>query len=194
MRSLSRILCLIPISLATLLSASCSIISEEQCLQEDWHYIGYADGERGFNPDARLYSIDSECSAYGVTLDRDLYREGHQLGLRRYCTPANAYLLGENGDNTEDLCPADLRPAFIANYLSGLTLNMNSLSYKVTELNATLRAAELTYDELLASDENASGLEEAQGYVRYNRWWLEYYKFLLRNTESKIVRWSTQLP
>ncbi|MBT5330205.1 MAG: DUF2799 domain-containing protein, partial [Porticoccaceae bacterium] len=46
-----------------------------------------------------------------------VYRDGHQLGLRRYCTAANGYLLGEDGKAISDLCPSDLRPAFLQNYL-----------------------------------------------------------------------------
>ena len=195
MRGLVRFFCSTIVGGAVLLVvANCAIIDEEQCLQGDWHYIGYADGERGFMPNARIREIGEECSTYGVVPEDDLYREGHQLGLRWYCRPGNGYLLGEEGKEINDLCPSDLRPAFVQNYLSGLTLNMNNMSYKVLEYSTALELVSRHYNQLLASEElNEKDLEEASNRITYATWWLAYYQFLLSNTEAKISRWSMSL-
>lgn len=199
MRGPFRFFCSIIVGAAILLVVvSCAIIDEEQCLQGDWHYIGYADGERGFYPNARLRQIGEECGIYGVVPEDDLYREGHQLGLRWYCRPGNGYLLGEEGKEIADLCPSDLRPAFVQNYLSGLTLNMNNMSYKVLEYTTALEFFSREYNQLLALNQseeepNEKGLEEASNRITYATWWLAYYQFLRSNTEAKISRWSLQL-
>lgn len=199
MRGLARFFSSIIVGAAILLVvASCAIIDEEQCLQGDWHYIGYADGERGFYPNARLRQIGEECGTYGVVPEDDLYREGHQLGLRWYCRPGNGYLLGEEGKEIADLCPSDLRPAFVQNYLSGLTLNMNNMSYKVLEYATMLDAFSKQYNQLLAAmnsfeKPSEKDLEEASIRISYATWWLAYYQFLLSNTEAKISRWSMSL-
>lgn len=171
----------------------CSVINEEQCLQGDWHYIGYADGERGFYPNARLMEISEGCSAYGVTPDNEVYRDGHQLGLRRYCTAANGYLLGEDGKEINDLCPADLRTTFIQNYLAGLTLREQGFNAKLLQYSSAYDQFQREYNQLLAENAGADLLEEATDRLRYAGWMVAYYQFVLANTQGKISRWSEQV-
>ena len=192
-RRLASFVALARILILAIFVAACSVINEEQCLQGDWHYIGYADGERGFYPNARLTQISEGCSAYGISPDNQVYRDGHQLGLRRYCTAANGYLLGEDGKAISDLCPSDLRPAFLQNYLAGLTLRMQNQSAKLNEYATTFTFFEAEYNRLLRSNIAEDELDEARDRVRYARWMMEYYKFVLNNTQSKIDAWSLQL-
>lgn len=177
----------------TLISAGCSIISQEQCQQGDWHYIGYADGERGLNPDARLQQISSECSNFGIEPDADLFQDGHRLGLKRYCLASNGYLIGEKGGAIFDQCPEDLRPAFITAYISGLTLKMHQLTLRVEGLKNNFLAAEMAYKNALShSGPDDELLEQARDRLRYSSWWLEYHKYLLQDTQNKIIRWSAE--
>jgi hypothetical protein len=102
--------------------AGCASLSREQCLQGDWHQIGYADGVAGAAA-ARINDHAKACADVGVKPDLDAYLHGREQGFQKYCRPANAFDLGRRGapHNAEE-CPAFLKPAFYFEYDRGSQL------------------------------------------------------------------------
>ena len=94
-----------PAALLALLGA-CASLSKEECLNADWHAIGYNDGIRG-----RLESYVSRhfdaCSKVAITPDVPAWLAGRAQGLPLYCTPNNAYNVGRAGDDLSPVCPAN---------------------------------------------------------------------------------------
>ncbi|MGH1422805.1 MAG: DUF2799 domain-containing protein [Hyphomonas sp.] len=59
----------------------------DQCASIDWHAMGVADGQKGENPTALNDEI-SQCSAFGVSVDKEQYNAGREEGLKTYCQPS----------------------------------------------------------------------------------------------------------
>lgn len=94
--------------IALLALGSCGTLSEEACRQGDWSGIGYRDGTRG-RSDGFVSNHAQACGKVGVTPDLAAWRAGRAEGLRRYCTPQNAYDAGLSGERLNPVCPASDR-------------------------------------------------------------------------------------
>jgi hypothetical protein len=88
---------------ATLLTAGCATLSEDECRVADWRVIGLADGERGRGP-GFVAQHASACAEIAVVPDAEAWERGRQDGLRAYCTPANAYALAARGGGLNPVC------------------------------------------------------------------------------------------
>lgn len=94
---------------------SCTTLTTAQCQSGDWRQIGIADGAEGYGPD-RLTWHRRTCGRAGVVPDGAAWTGGREEGLRRYCTPANAYSIAREGRPLREGCtPAEitrLQPAY----------------------------------------------------------------------------------
>ncbi|MGE0624252.1 MAG: DUF2799 domain-containing protein [Pseudomonadales bacterium] len=96
-------------------------VSQNQCTAGDWETIGYRDGVQGLRS-SRLLDHQDACVEHGITPSRSQYMVGWEAGVREYCEPSNAYYAGERGRAHNNVCPADMRGAFLAAYEEGWTL------------------------------------------------------------------------
>lgn len=96
-------------------------VSKNQCLANDWQTLGYRDGVNGRRSTELLKHQDA-CLKHGVTPDRQQYTMGWQQGVREYCTPNNAFYIGETGAGHYNICPADQATAFLDAYQNGRDL------------------------------------------------------------------------
>ncbi|MEM7018165.1 MAG: DUF2799 domain-containing protein [Pseudomonadota bacterium] len=110
-------MCLI-ISLGVVISG-CASLSKDECLQGRWQDIGYEDGSKGYVV-TRFESHRKACAEHGVTADFRAYEAGYHDGLRYFCAPANGLRVGEQGAVYEWICPPELEPGFVRQYLLGL--------------------------------------------------------------------------
>jgi len=102
----------------TLLSG-CATMNKNECLTADWYAIGFEDGARGEST-SYLSTRRQACAEYGVTPDFSAYQKGRGLGIREYCTPANGFARGQDGQTPAIACPADMAAAFTQAYQDGL--------------------------------------------------------------------------
>ena len=107
--------------LFTLAGCSSNSVSESQCLAGDWQTIGYRDGANGYRS-TQLLNHQNACVKHGVIPDRASYMAGWEQGVREYCEANNGYDVGERGEGYDNVCPDDMRDAFLAAYHSGREL------------------------------------------------------------------------
>lgn len=107
------------LALATVALAGCSSqMTKDECRTVDWRTVGYEDGVAG-RPGDQIGAYRRACAEHGVTPNLDAYRLGRADGLREFCQPTNGYRTGASGATYYDVCPADLAPAFLAQYERG---------------------------------------------------------------------------
>jgi len=107
---------------AVYLIAGCSGMSEQACVTADWRTVGFEDGTAG-RSEGGIGRYRQQCSEHGVTPDLEAYRAGHAEGVRIYCKESNGFAVGHSGAQYQGVCPADLEPAFLAEYNSGHRLH-----------------------------------------------------------------------
>lgn len=109
------------ITIATLLICTiqgCATLNKSECREADWRIIGLEDGSSG-RPVSFIGRHRKSCAEYGVKPNMAEYQQGHVEGVRTFCTPRKGFELGKGGRGHEDVCPTDLRDAFLAAYEDG---------------------------------------------------------------------------
>jgi len=124
---------LMVVGLLSALLVACASLGKQDCLSGDWNLIGNTDGTKGKLADERLRAHTKACNKHGVQLDQSAYRVGHSTGLKNYCTTENGYSAGSDfvdrsfkRDGYNNVCPADLKIAFLEGYLGGLKNGLES--------------------------------------------------------------------
>lgn len=113
-----------------LLLSSCGL-SKSTCQEGDWFGIGLRDGYQGQLPD-KLDKHVKSCSKHEIVPNVDLWEQGRQQGLKRYCTPQNAYNVGANGFSLKQSCPAELSSSLYAAHSVGR--NYYNISQDIADL------------------------------------------------------------
>ena len=102
-----------------LLVAGCASVSKEDCLLTDWYEIGRLDGRQG-KPRTAFQGRAKAYLEHGINADRQAYYNGHDLGLKYYCSEQKGFELGQQGLPYKSVCPLQLEPDFRAGYLKGI--------------------------------------------------------------------------
>ncbi len=148
--------------------AGCSGMSEQACLTADWRTVGFEDGTFG-RSEANIGRYRQQCGEHGVAPDLAAYRAGHAEGVRVYCRESNGFAAGHSGAGYQGVCPADLEPAFVAEYNAGRHLYeleralasvdariasnyraQEGIKLELTDIAAKMIAAETTAEQRLA--------------------------------------------
>ena len=104
--------------LVALTLQGCATLSESECENADWKLIGLEDGTAG-HPVSYISNHRKACAEYGIKPKLSQYQKGHAEGAILFCTPRKAYQLGSSGREHNDICPAELRDAFLEAYDDG---------------------------------------------------------------------------
>lgn len=96
----------------------CAGMSEQACVTADWRTIGFEDGTLG-RSEAMIGNYRKQCGEHGVTPNLDAYRAGHAEGVQSFCRSGHGFDVGHSGAQYEGVCPANLEPAFLAQYNAG---------------------------------------------------------------------------
>ena len=104
-----------------LLLAGCATISKEDCLLTDWFEIGRLDGMKG-TPRTVFQKRAKPCLEHGVNADRQAYYQGHDEGLKYYCTEQKGFELGRQGLLYKSVCPLQFEKDFRTGYQNGMQL------------------------------------------------------------------------
>lgn len=102
-----------------LMVAGCASVSKEDCLLTDWYEIGRLDGRQG-TPRTAFQGRAKACLEHGINADRQAYYQGHDLGLKYYCSEQKGFELGQKGLPYKSVCPLQLEPDFRAGYHKGI--------------------------------------------------------------------------
>src|SRR5262245_24511306 len=101
--------------------SSCASMSKSECVYADWKAIGFEDGSVGA-PASAISSRRQACAAAGVTPSMEDYLAGRESGLEEYCTPANGFASGENGEQYSGVCGKHHEASFLEQYRAGARL------------------------------------------------------------------------
>ena len=104
-----------------LLLAGCATVSKEDCLLTDWFEVGRMDGMQG-RPRTVFQNRAKPCLEQGVNADRQAYYQGHDEGLKYYCTEEKGFALGRQGLAYNSNCPLEIEKDFRAGYQHGIQL------------------------------------------------------------------------
>ena len=147
---------------AALVLASCASLSEDACLEGDWHGIGMRDGAAGHVAESRFGSHLRACNRVGVVPDRRVWQQGYARGLESYCTPSSGLREGQAGRPYRNVCPVATEAGFLSGHELGRAeyerrTRVRDLSREIdhrTRRSAALRKA------LQESDANTAQREE----------------------------------
>jgi len=153
---------------STMLLAGCASMSKNECLYADWQAIGFEDGSVGM-PASAVTSRRQSCAKAGVTPDMASYLAGRDQGLTEYCTPGNAFRVGENGAGYAGVCARHNEASFLDQYRAGARLyllrdklrgaefalrqaneDLSSVQHGITLASAALVRPDLTVSERIA--------------------------------------------
>ena len=104
-----------------ILLAGCATVSKEDCLVTDWFEIGRLDGMQG-TPRTAFQNRAKACLEHGVNAERPVYYQGHDEGLKYYCTEQKGIELGRKGAQYNPVCPLQLEKDFRTGYQIGMRL------------------------------------------------------------------------
>ncbi len=105
--------------LAIAILASCQSLSKDECLAADWRVIGENDGAQGQDPQKRFGKHVKACERVKLVPDQNLWHQGYQIGLVRYCTPLSGLGAGQAGKTYHNVCPPDREQGFVTGYQLG---------------------------------------------------------------------------
>ena len=121
---MTKHLALLSLLLASLLMAGCESMSPTECKVADWGRVGHADGTRG-ESERRIADYTEDCGKVGVVPNAQLYRYGWDQGIVNFCTAANGWREGLQGNSGKaSVCQGQAGYASFVRYLeAGLQVN-----------------------------------------------------------------------
>lgn len=106
---------------------ACAVISKKDCLDANWHQIGYRVGLSGNIQTDNAFRIrEKSCAKHGATANWNQFEQGHDDGLVQYCQLDNAVRLGVNGVHKAidyQICPERDYPGFTEAFSVGYKLH-----------------------------------------------------------------------
>lgn len=95
MKPLKTLLILLVLALA-----GCESMTVSQCQVADWGRVGFADAARGVS-ESRLDAYTEDCGKSGIVPNHQAYRQGWDAGIRKFCTAANGWREGVQGNSSK---------------------------------------------------------------------------------------------
>ncbi len=175
--------------LTTIAATPGCAISKKDCLADDWQTKGYQDGQRGKSPDV-ISTYAKSCAKHGVTPDASAYAAGFDVGIKEYCTPEKGFSEGEDNDSYSGACPADLEPAFLEKYISGLRVALDDLAIEYDRDSIELDRIR-DHKDWLVSQGASHSKEDKQ--IKYLTGRLRSNGSKRSSLNDKIRRWSARL-
>ena len=94
---MNKHIALLLLLVACLALAGCESMSPTECKVADWGRVGHTDGTRGYS-DSRIADYTKDCGKVGIVPNPQLYRYGWDQGIVNFCTPANGWREGLQGN------------------------------------------------------------------------------------------------
>lgn len=143
--------CLRPAPLLALLLplSACSTLGEKGCKTIDWSVQGQLDAEKGHPRVARFEELREECAKYKIEGDLRAYTAGYETGVKYFCTPANGWAWGAQGEEYHQTCTPDLEPKFLETYRLGV--QKHSLTQMISVRNSEIHRLQSVSGDLTVS-------------------------------------------
>lgn len=116
---MKRSLYLLSIFLMIGFLSGCASMSKKECINANWHSIGYTDGSRGVHYN-NLAKHHQSCVKHEIIPDDNAYHAGWDQGIRSYCTADNGYRAGRAGKAYRNICPQDVEANFLSGWEQGI--------------------------------------------------------------------------
>ncbi len=143
--------------------AACATLSESECRSANWYDIGVKDGANGRADDFILQHAKA-CNEHGVIPVAKPWREGRQEGLKRYCTPRNAYEVGKRGASLSPVCPAaNLGMLYAANDRGK---DWHRIGREISDVEREIRDINSRLADLPADDPARASLMSQRSFLR----------------------------
>ncbi|MFQ6549961.1 DUF2799 domain-containing protein [Aestuariibius sp. 2305UL40-4] len=110
---------LISIPVLFMILSSCAEITDLHCANINWYDFGYRTGLDGKSSSVVTREA-GVCRASATLPDEDRALEGYRAGLRAYCTPRNAFRVGQRGEDLSTACTRDELSVMEQSHLVGL--------------------------------------------------------------------------
>ena len=149
--------------LALLIIASCATLTESECQTDDWFEIGKSDGERGRSLDF-IFEHAKACNEFGIAPKADPWRAGRIEGLKAYCTPRNAYSVGQRGQKLSPVCTGDNIHRLEAANMRGI--RWHRVSREIRDLERDIREINAALSELASDDPARVSLVSERSFLR----------------------------
>jgi hypothetical protein len=166
----------------------CATLSKNECLEADWHEIGYRDGSMGA-PRSFLQEHSEACVKHNVRADREAYYRGRHEGLNVYCTPDNGFNQGRQGRKYNYVCPPDLEREFLAGYKKGKEIY--KYESKISSLEGRLRSIESQIQTKEKQLYSSNLSKEQRAKIRAD---LKYLDIQYRDTVRELRYWEKMTP
>jgi len=164
-------------------------MSPEECLQANWEEVGYSDAVEGY-PVSRSSEHREACADTGVSVDFELYRNGHALGLPYYCTRETGFEAADHGGDFASQCRRDTFPDYVVGYSEGLDVfalktEMREFEIQIDEKSDQAEALLAQIDQLRTARDNPELSKDARRDARYQLTQLEsLYSTLNQDIEA----------
>jgi len=106
--------------LITLFLIACTSHNHSDCQEADWFELGRRDGATGKLPRFQNGDIPLLCTNSNKEEQKKLFHIGRNVGLVQFCRPENAFELGKEAKEYDNVCPEDSQMAFLDYYRRGL--------------------------------------------------------------------------
>lgn len=126
---------------------SCASLDESECLLADFRFLGEEDGEKG-RPRTRINTYEKDCAAHNLSVDRQAYAQGWEVGIVKFCTRDNGYEYGLEGNHYQNSCPVELADTFFNAYQIGRAVYNAKTEVVRLEAQITRLGDQLAKDDL----------------------------------------------
>ena len=157
--------------MSTLALAGCESMTVSECQVADWGRVGFADAARGVS-ESRLAAYAEDCGKAGIRPDPQAYRQGWDVGILRFCTAANGWREGVQGNSSKAaVCQGQPGDGVFVRYLdAGLQVHrtrerLHQSFAEASRLQKRLEAS-TSDDEKKRLREELQGLDREQFYLR----------------------------
>ena len=173
--------------LPCLVLAGCASMSPEECLQANWEEVGYNDAVEGFAV-SRAADHREACADTGVSVDFELYRHGHSLGLPYYCTRETGFETADHGGDFATQCRRETFPDYALGYGEGhdvfvLKTEMREIEIQIDDKSDQARALLSQIGQLRAARDNPELSKDTRREARYQ---LSQLESLYRSLNQEI--------
>lgn len=175
--------------IAGITASGCATMSPEECLQANWEEVGYNDAVEGY-PVSRSAEHREACADTGVSVDFELYLNGHALGLPYYCTRETGFETADHGGDFATQCRRDAFPDYVAGYSEGLDVfalktEMREIEIQIDEKSDQADALLIQIGQLRTARDNPELSKDARRDARYQLTQLEsLYSTLNQDIET----------
>lgn len=167
MRKLKLLFILVAVTLS-----GCASMTASQCQVADWARVGFSDGARG-QSENKLAAYTEDCAKTNVQPDAQAYRKGWDSGIQQYCTAANGWNEGVQGnDYKAQACQGQVGHPVFSRYLAaGMQLHITNQqidhnAFETQQLRKRLEDAPASDKEKRDMREQLSDLERDQFKLR----------------------------